>query len=701
MKGLIERIGLSPQLANNPEFQSALVRISACLFGASYIALGAATEYYRVDVPYYLVLFGIYLASNVGFLISIARRPQWPARVYVGICLDVVAISLAIFITREAISPFYLLYILVFISAGTRFGKHHLMVASLAAVIAYNIVLVALDGWGRHTFEAIFFLVLLVLLPLYQFSLLRKVQDARAEAEKANRAKGDFLAFMTHELRTPLTGVIGMAELLKGTRLDAEQHDYVESIAGSADVLATLIGDILDFSKIDARQLVLERLPFDPRIPVREVCGALAHRARSAGLELICDLAPDVPRLVLGDQLRVRQILLNLLGNAVKFTEHGQVMLRVSMRPAEAGLERPHLLFEVADTGIGIAEEKLPHLFESFRQADESTTRRFGGTGLGTTIARDLTLLMGGAIGVESALGRGSRFWIRLPLLDEMPSAGAESHPRLVDRRILILERNDSCRALARAAFEREGAGCIALAGPDALEGIDLLENKVDLVVMADHPKGLDFDAALAAVAARRGGTLPCLFTVYPGHRPQGLSTAYRCLIKPYLAEDLIAAAEALFEPVLSPSDKPQSGMVDAPAPGLAPVANASRSRVLVAEDNEIAARVITSFLGRMGFEPTRVADGEAALAEALSGRYGIAIVDLRMPKLDGIGFARRYREQAPDRPMPIVALTANASADIKQTCLASGMDAFLSKPVRPDDLRRMLEMAVQSGSGS
>lgn len=695
MNAMIARLGLSPALLGNPEFQSALVRITTCLLGALYIAVGALTNYYRVDVPYYLVLFGIYLASNVGFLISIARRAHWPARVYLGICLDVVAISLAIFITREAISPFYLLYILVFMSAGTRFGKHHLVVASSVAVIAYNVVLIALDEWGRHTFEAIFFLVLLVLLPLYQYSLLRKVQDARAEAEKANRAKGDFLAFMTHELRTPLTGVIGMTDLLKGTRLDAEQSDYVEAIASSADILGALIGDILDFSKIDARQLVLERLPFDPGSTVREVCVSLGDRARFRGLDLICDVELDVPQRVFGDQLRVRQILFNLVGNAVKFTEVGQILVRVGVRSAHSELGRPHLLFEVVDSGIGIAAEKLPHLFESFRQADESTTRRFGGTGLGTTIARELTLLMDGTIGVESTLGKGSRFWVRLPLVESMPRESLKPEHGVRARRLLILERNPVSRALAVAAFERAGAACVALAGAHELAHSAGVATGIDLAVIADDPQGQDLNAALAEVETFCAGSVPCLFLIYPGRRPQMSATACRCLTKPYLAEDLIGAAAAVLNPVSSTPDAAQLNGVQAPLPGLAPMPNAAGCRVLVAEDNEIAARVITSFLGRMGFDLTRVADGEAALAEALTGGYGIAIVDLRMPKVDGIDFARRYRKQAPDRPLPIVALTANASEDIKQTCLDAGMDVFLAKPVRPDELRRTLEMAL------
>ncbi|WP_296809117.1 ATP-binding protein [Thiocapsa sp.] len=696
MNGLIRRFGVSEALTGNPEFQSALVRITACLLGALYIAIGALTQYYRVDVPYYLTLFAIYLVSNVGFLISIVLRPEWPARVYLGICLDVVAISLAIFITREAISPFYLLYILVFISAGTRFGKHHLVVASLAAVFGYNVVLIALDEWRLHTFEATFFLALLVLLPLYQYSLLRKVQDARAEAERANQARGDFLAFMTHELRTPLTGVVGMTELLRGTRLDVEQRDYVQAIANSADVLGALIGDILDLSKIDARRIVLEHIPFDPRSLVRDVCDALAMRAHAAGLELIADVDPNVPRRVVGDPLRVRQILFNLMGNAVKFTPTGEVRVRLSARPPEAEQSRAHLLFEVIDTGIGIPPDKLPRLFERFRQADESTTRRFGGTGLGTTISRELTLLMGGAIGVESDEGRGSRFWIRLPLIEDVAAEPSAPDARLRGLRILILEANATCRALVCAAFSREGAVCETPAEPVDVGSAQVRDQRFDLLVIADHPQGRDLNAVRAQVKTALGEAVPCLFLAYPGRRPALEGTKDACLTKPYLREDLIAAAESLLGRAAIPADGALQAGLSSPSLGLEPIADAARMRVLVAEDNEIAAKVITRFLGKMGFELTRVADGEAALTEALSGDYGIAIVDLRMPKLDGIGFARRYREQAPDRAIPIVALTANASEDIKNDCLSAGMDDFLSKPVRPDELRRALEAALR-----
>lgn len=569
--------GINPTLGRNPEFQSAVSRIAIWTFGFGYIGIGALTGYYKVDIPDYLGLSAGYLAFAVGLLLSVLRRPCWESRRYFSLALDITATSLAIFLTREAISPFYLIYIWIFISAATRYGRTHLVVASAAAVVSYNIVLVVLDEWQRHTFEAFFFLLLLVLLPLFQYALLHKVKQARDDAERANRAKGDFLARMTHELRTPLTGVIGMAELLQSTRLDAEQSEYVQSIASSAELLGGLIGDILDLSKIDARKLTLELIPFDPGRAAQEVCDLFESQALAKHLKLILDIAPDVPRQVVGDPLRVRQILLNLLGNAIKFTDNGEVVLKVSASPPSHGIERPHLLFSVRDTGIGIAREQLDTIFESFQQADDSTTRRYGGSGLGTTIARELTLLMGGTIEAESEVGRGSRFLVRLPL-----------------------------EAVSAATPE-----------PDAIARVPGQE-----------------DAGFGATAEPRDN----------GHDRHGTSRPLR---------------------------------------------------VLVAEDNEISARVITAFLTKLGCRPVRVDDGEAALTHARRHGFDIAFIDLRMPKLDGLQFTRAYRALEKRRHRPIVALTANAAEDVKTACLAAGMDAFLSKPVKQEQLKQMIARLV------
>jgi len=696
MLGASERLaaslGLPPGVFGNPDWQSGLVRVVTCVFGATYIGLGAWTQYYRVDVPYFLTIFVLYLLLSIALLLSVLRRPQWPARRYLALCLDIVVVSLAIAITREAISPFYLLYILIFISSGTRFGRNDLILAAIVAVIAYNGVLIELDEWRRHTFEAFFFLLLLVLLPLYQASLLSQVQRARDEAVRANQAKSDFLAVMTHELRTPLAGVIGMTELLTDTSLDDEQRDYVRAISSSAAALNLLIGDVLDLSKIDARKLTLECIPFDPGLLLRDVCRILEGQSLPRGLELILEVAPDVPGQVIGDPHRVRQIVLNLLGNAIKFTERGQVWSRLGLSAATSAVTQPHLLLEILDTGIGIPQEKLATLFESFRQADDSTTRRFGGTGLGTTIARQLALRMGGTIEVESELGRGSRFLVRLPL----PAAGPPSSPadagRLTGVKVLVLEGNATHRELVAAILTREQALC-RMAEP----GQDVPIAPVpDLLILADEPTGRDLATELCGIRSRLGGDVPGLLLTYAGRRRDHRLSRVACLNKPFLAGELIQLVEILLDPARHAAFVAVQEVSDTALQARSSAPSLGGIRVLIAEDSPVAARVVTAFLAKMGVAYQLFEDGESALAAALTGGFQVAFVDMRMPRLDGISFTRRYRAEAAGRPLTIMALTASATEETRRNCLAAGMDGFMTKPVDRDELRDLLERCAR-----
>jgi two-component system sensor histidine kinase RpfC len=677
---------LLARLRANPELQSALVRLGFWLFGVSYVGLGALTGYYRVDFDYFFAFFTVYLLLFVAMLASVLTRPEWEARRYVGLALDITAVSLAIFLTREAISPFYLIYIWIFISYGTRYGRTYLVVASIVSVLAYNLVLVALNEWHKHTYEAVFFLLLLVALPLYQHSLLRKLRLARREAELANKAKGDFLAVMTHELRTPLTGVIGMANLLQSTRLTPEQREYVDSIAGSAEVLRALIGDILDLSKIEARRLHLEAISFDLRPAILEVCSSLQSQALSKGLELIVRIDPDLPAEVSGDLLRVRQILFNLLGNAIKFTEQGEVSVRASVAPAGAELDRPHLLLEVTDTGVGIPRDKLAAIFDSFCQADDSTTRRYGGTGLGTTIARDLTRLMGGSIGVESEIGRGSRFWVRLPVLDGVRAVAPRRQRRLAGLQALVYEPNASSRRLIMDICAAEGMDCQVADDLSRLSRMTDPAQRPDLLIIADIPARLDLPALLALLRRVVGAEVPHLFLTYSARRSDEQAECASCLNKPFLAESLVKQVLHVLghEPPDVQSRPPDPSMPDEALQDKAPI----DGQILLAEDNEIAAKVISTLLGKQGFRVTRVRDGEEALRRAQESSFAVAFIDLRMPKIDGIEFTRARRaSESPGEHLPIVALTANAAEDARTQCLAVGMDDFLAKPVKPEEL--------------
>ncbi len=675
------------RLLLNPEYQSGLVRLAIWFFSVVYIGLGAWTSYYAVNTFHFYLLFGGYLAVFGGLLISVYFTPEFKIRRYISLVTDISAASLAIFLTKEAISPFYLLYIWIFVSYGTRYGKNLLMVASVLSVVAYNIVLFALNEWRQHGFEAIFFLLLLVVLPMYQYSLLRKLHEARQEAERANKARGDFLATMTHELRTPLTGVIGMARLLRSTPLDAEQKDYLHSISSSAHLLRALIGDILDFSKIDAKKLELESVPFDIRNLVISVTSTLATEAQEKHIDLLTRIDVRVPKELKGDRLRISQILYNLLGNAIKFTDQGEVTLHLSVEPANDKVSVTHILLQVEDTGIGIPANKLAKIFDVFWQADVSNSRRFGGTGLGTTVARDLTQLMGGDISVHSREGAGTTFSVRLPLLPDHAGSLDVKSPRLSGKRMLIFEVSRASLAVTVEMAKGLGMEVVAISSVDELNGLP--GSQFDLVLLCDSLDGIPLNLLLDRLDVITNAEASILFAGYRG-RTVGLpSRISSVILKPFIAEQL---AEA----VINLSVKPE--FVDSsPSHPVRPAVEQSGIRILLAEDNSVAAKVFQTLLQRKGHQVTVVKDGAAALQVAQQESYHLAFIDLRMPHMDGLEFTRRYRAQEPvEMRMPILALTANTAEDLSAECQEAGMNGFLNKPVEAEQLDSIISQYVR-----
>ncbi|MEJ2590748.1 MAG: ATP-binding protein [Candidatus Thiodiazotropha sp.] len=674
---------LDHELLRNPEFQSALVRLGVWAFSITYIGLGAWTGYYDVNVLLFYLLFGGYLIFFLVTLFSVYHWPKLELRPYITLIADISATSLAIFLTHKAISPFFLLYIWIFVSYGTRYGKLLLMAASILSVTAYNLVLIALQEWQIHTFEAFFFLLLLVLLPLYQYSLLRKLHKARKEAEEANQARGDFLATMTHELRTPLIGILGMARLMQGTPLDAEQKEYLHSIRSSAQLLRALIGDILDFSKIDADKLELVNEPFEIRHLVSNVTSSLANEAQEKQLELRCWVDPRIPRRLHGDNLRVSQILFNLLGNAIKFTDRGSVALSVGYASANEQLAQPHVLIQVIDTGIGIAGDKLDRIFDKFWQADASNSRRFGGTGLGTTVARDLSRRMGGDIRVESVLGKGSTFSVRLPLLQGQGAALPVYPAVLKEKRILIYESDDKNMELHLKIARELGMLPTPVVSLSAM--IPYLDQVFDVVLVCDSLPGAPLNQVFRQIEVMEQAPL-ILLAGYRG-RTIGMPTPVtRVLMKPFLADDLAEAIIGPLREIASRRDAMSSTLGHE-------IRESSGIRILLAEDNAIAAKVLSTLLIQRGHSVHIVKDGEEALKATAATEYHLAFIDLRMPHMDGIEFTRRYRANEPsDRHLPIYALTANTAEDAMAYCMQAGMDGFLNKPVEPEQLDAIIE---------
>ena len=579
-----------------------------------------------------------------------------------------------------------------FFDTGKRVGRVE-VVASLRPVLMHSAVV-----------AGIAFLLALVLyvavnsLPLAALRrALRNLHEETLLAEQANQAKSAFLAGMSHELRTPMNGVIGMTGLLLDTNLSTEQREYIETIRVSGTSLLSVINEVLDFSKIESGKMQLENQPFELARCIEDVFSMIARSAQAKGLELLYLVENDVPAWIDGDVSRLRQVLVNLVNNGVKFTQHGEIYVRVAKVSGDA--DHLELAFSVCDTGIGIAAQKQTELFQPFYQVDASTARKYGGTGLGLAITSRLVTLMGGSVSVTSQLGQGAtfKFSIRTRPVPARAVRYSQSDQFAVQgKKLLLVDDNETALNILGTVVRRWGLECQMAASPAAALELLRTGTPFDAAIFDYHMPGMD-GVQLALETRRVAGceALPLILfsSSDPALETVGGKELFAVRITKPLRQSMLfeALVDALVDGRRVPVVKPPS-QISSEQQRL----HRSQVRLLVAEDNQVNLRLITLMLQKFGYRADVAANGVEVLQAMQRQHYDIILMDVQMPEMDGLEATRRIREAKNAAQPYIVAVTANVLDDDRRHYLEVGMDAFLAKPYMPDELNKVLSKAME-----
>jgi two-component system sensor histidine kinase RpfC len=584
--------------------------------------------------------------------------------------------------------PLYPIYLWTIFGNGFRFGVPYLFAATATSVVGFGIAIVSAPFWHEHRGLAAGLMAGLILLPLYVSTLIRKLSQAKRQAEEANRAKSAFLASISHEFRTPLNAIIGLSDLLGKTKLDSEQEEMSETIGKSGHQLLALINSILDFSRAESGRIAVKPTDFDLVSMLSEIRSMLALEAQRKNVGLTFHCTARTPQLLVGDKNHLEEVLTNLAGNAVKFTERGYVNIAVDAVAWSADTVR--LRFEVTDTGIGISPDALSRIFDRFTQADETIIDRFGGTGLGLAIAKQLVELQGGTIGVESAPEKGSTFWFEIDLKtqtqDQTQFHTAPTPVVLVGGDENLRKAVSGCVPIAKAVADMDEAAA-ALASLRA-DGV-----RRPIAIVHSQACATADEATFRRIAGDNLGCAPALILV-TDERAEGLpapvmrSRFVTTLVEPADPAKLAAALHIARGNMASGRPEESRSMEIVPAER--PLS------ILVAEDKRTNQIVIAKILDRAGHRVTLVDNGEAALDMLEMQEFDLVLMDVNMPVMNGIEATKLYRFTALGRPhVPVVALTADATEEVARRCEEAGMDACITKPIEPNRLLEVIATLV------